>query len=187
MKTPFLLLLLACLLLIPPLAHSAAPYRVVAVFDGHTLTLEPAHGGRSFRASLYGIDAPALDQPYGQAARAFVTEAALFKVVDVHPTPQGKELFVGTVAVVELPGVGVLQEMLLQAGLAWVYPRYCKDCGDWEAMQEEAKRRGKGLWADKIQFPPWEWRQGQQCWVDDSPGQGRQGVEKFSLDPGVAP
>jgi hypothetical protein len=28
----------------------------------------------------------------------------------------------------------VLQELLLEAGLAWVYPLYCPDCANWYAI-----------------------------------------------------
>ena len=48
--------------------------------------------------------------------------------------------------------------MLLQNGMAWVYPQYCKGCAAWEPLQGEARAQGKGLWADKNAIPPWEWR-----------------------------
>ena len=56
------------------------------------------------------------------------------------------------------PRQGILQELLLQEGLAWVYPQYCKDCKAWEAMQAKARKHGKGLWADEGPVVPWDWR-----------------------------
>jgi len=54
--------------------------------------------------------------------------------------------------------VGILQEMLLKAGLAWVYPQCCRGCKEWEAMQAAAKAQGMGLWIAGKSAPPWEWR-----------------------------
>jgi len=152
-------LLLCLFLAVPALAE---PYRVVEVADGDTFTVEPRFGGYRAKVRLYGIDAPELRQPHGAAARRFVINAVLFKEVDVQPTPQGKDRYGRIFAIVVLEGGAVLQEMLLQAGLAWVYPQYCKDCKKWEAMQAEAKAQQRGLWARKgvegKAVPPWEWR-----------------------------
>ena len=93
--------------------------RVVDVADGDTITVEPAKGGNRVKVRLHGIDAPELRQPYGQTAKSFVAEATLFKIVNVRPTPQRTDRYGRTVAVVELLD-GVLQELLLEAGLAWI-------------------------------------------------------------------
>ncbi|MDR0238708.1 MAG: thermonuclease family protein [Deltaproteobacteria bacterium] len=138
----------------------AASYRIAAIVDGDTIIVEPAKGGDRATVRLYGIDAPELDQPHGTAARLFLMSKARFKRADVRPTMQDKDRYGRIVAIVEIPGVGILQEMLLKSGLAWVYPQYCTDCGAWDAMQEEAKKRGKGLWARGEAVEPWEWRRG---------------------------
>lgn len=151
----FLLCLFLVFLSTPAFAWEA---RVVAVSDGDTITIEPIKGGDRSRVRLHGIDAPETNQPYGQAAKKFVTDAVLFKEVDVQVTPQGQDRYGRIIAVIEIPGVGVLQELLLTAGLAWVYTQYCRNCDDWEGMQAEAKRQQKGLWAGENPVPPWEWR-----------------------------
>ena len=151
----FVLCLFLLVLSSPTLAWEA---RVVAVADGDTITLEPIEGGDRAKVRLHGIDCPETNQPYGQAAKAFVSKAVLFKEVNVQPTPQGKDRYDRIVAVVDILGVGVLQELLLEAGLAWVYSQYCKDCGAWETMEAEARRQRKGLWTDKEPMEPWEWR-----------------------------
>jgi endonuclease YncB( thermonuclease family) len=153
---PFFILCLSLLALsVPSLAWEA---RVVSVADGDTITIEPPQGGDRVKVRLHGIDCPETKQPYGQTAKGFVSNAVLFKTVDVQPTPQGKDRYGRIVAVVDIPGVGVLQELLLEAGLAWVYPQYCKDCGAWEAMEAEARRQRKGLWAGEKPVEPWIWR-----------------------------
>ena len=152
-----LFLLALCLFLAVPVAH-AEPYRVVGVADGDTITVEPISGGERTKVRLHGLDAPELRQPYGQAVKAFVLNAVLYKQVDIYPTPQGTDRYGRVVAVVDVPGVGVLQELLLDAGLAWVWSRYCRDCSDWEAIQAKARRQQKGLWQDDHPVEPWEWR-----------------------------
>ena len=148
-----------CLLLVLPTAHAEAGlYRVVAVSDGDTITIEPTEGGYRVKVRLHGIDCPETNQPYGPTAKAFTTEAVLFKEVDIQPSQQGKDRYGRIVAVVEIPGVGIMQELLLEAGLAWVYTKYCKDCGAWEAMEAEARSQRKGLWIDGKPVEPWEWR-----------------------------
>jgi len=131
---------------------------VVYVADGDTITVEPIEGGDRAKVRLHGIDCPETKQPYGQTAKAFTTEAVLFKEVDIQPSQQGKDKYGRIVAVVEIHGVGVLQELLLEAGLAWVYTKYCKDCGAWEAMEAEARSQRKGLWRDEEPMEPWDWR-----------------------------
>jgi len=145
------------LLVIPAVAH-AEQFRVVAVSDGDTLTIEPLEGGDRAKVRLHGIDAPELRQPYGEAAKAFTLNTTLFKEIEVRPEPQGTDRYGRIVAIVEIPGVGILQELLLEAGLAWVYPAYCRDCGTWETIQEQARQLRKGLWRDENQVEPWEWR-----------------------------
>ena len=136
----------------------AEQFRVVAVSDGDTLTVEPIEGGDRAKVRLHGIDAPELRQPYGEAAKAFTLDTTLFKEIEVRPTPQETDRYGRIVAIVEIPEVGILQELLLESGLAWVYPAYCRDCTSWETMQEEAREQRKGLWTDDIPVEPWEWR-----------------------------
>ena len=83
---------------------------------------------------------------------------ALYKKVDVQPTPQKADRYGRVVAVVEVPKQGILQELLLKNGLAWVHPKYCKNCDEWESMQETSKARGFGVWSNQNPVPPWEWR-----------------------------
>lgn len=151
--------LLILLMALPALAWEG---RVVAVADGDTITVEPVKGGDRVKVRLYGIDCPEGKQPSGQAAKGFVSDVALYKVVDVEVAPQGKDRYGRTVAIVAVMGAGVLQELLLDAGLAWVYPQYCKDCADWYALEANARKAQRGLWQIKDPVPPWEWRKRQK-------------------------
>lgn len=153
----FLLLFAFCLFLGVPVAY-AEQYRVVAVSDGDTITIEPIQGGDRTKVRLHGIDAPELRQPHGQVAKTFVRDAVLYKEVDIHSTPQGTDRYGRVVAVVDVPGTGVLQELLIDAGLAWVWSRYCRDCDEWKSVQANARLLKKGLWKSDHPIEPWEWR-----------------------------
>lgn len=131
--------------------------RAIAIADGDTLTIEPIDGGMPRKIRLYGIDAPERRQPGGEAARGVVLDSALYQLVNVEPV--GKpDRYKRTVAIVYLPSGVSLQVQLLQAGLAWVWPRYCRNCEAWQALQDAARRSGRGLWADPDPVSPWEWR-----------------------------
>ena len=153
----FLAFVLIALSFSPALAWEA---RVVAVSDGDTITVEPVEGGDRIKIRLHGIDAPERKQPYGEAARGFVFDVSLYKTVDVEELY--KDRYKRTVAIINFPDGKSLQSLILEAGLAWVWPRYCKDCPEWEALQEAAQMKRRGLWADESPIQPWEWRAAQK-------------------------
>ncbi|OXS27893.1 MAG: hypothetical protein BCS36_11235 [Desulfovibrio sp. MES5] len=72
----------------------------------------------------------------------------------------GNDRYGRTVGVVILPDGASLQERLVSEGLAWVWPRYCKQafCREWEELEEAAQREKRGLWRDETPIPPWGWR-----------------------------
>ncbi|HPG42173.1 MAG TPA: hypothetical protein PLI87_22500, partial [bacterium] len=43
------------------------------------------------------------------------------------------------------------------AGYAWHFKKYSKDEG-LAALEQDARKAGKGLWADKNPIAPWEFR-----------------------------
>ena len=152
--------LLVVIIILAALAPAAQAWeaRVVGVADCDTITVEPVQGGARTKVRLHGIDCPELNQPYGRTANGFVQDVALWQTVEVQVTPQGQDQYGRTVAVVVMSNGKSLQELLLEAGLAWVYPQYCKNCGEWEALQKQAQNESKGLWADKSPVAPWKWR-----------------------------
>lgn len=137
--------------------------RVVAVSDGDTISVEPAEGGDIVKVRLHGIDCPERRQTSGEMARLFVNDVALFQLVEVEERRNGQneknqDRYGRTVAVVYLVNGESLQAELLRAGLAWVWPRYCRNCLEWEKLQQEATTARRGLWAEETPTPPWEWR-----------------------------
>lgn len=136
--------------------------RVVSVADGDTITVEPIEGGDRVKIRLWGIDCPETNQPYGQVAKGFVNDKLLFKQVRVES--KGTDRYKRTVAIVTYPegeGLWTIQETLLRNGLAWLWPRYCKDakpCNKWAGLQKASREKHLGLWEEDSPIPPWEWR-----------------------------
>ena len=131
--------------------------KIVSVADGDTVTLLTQEGPLKVR--LYGIDCPESGQSFGQEAADYVSEVALFEEVKLQVL--NTDRYGRSVALVALPDGRLLNELLLDEGLAWVYPDYCKDprCAGWLLKEQLAKARGKGLWSEKDPLPPWKWRQ----------------------------
>ena len=158
MKKLLLLLILLLLIILPSLAF-ACPARVVSVADGDTITIEPLGGGDRVNIRLWGVDCPESNQPIGFTATEFTKNLVLFKIVVLDV--KDKDQYGRTVAIVSTERGKSLQESLLQEGLAWVYPQYCKDtkiCNDWKNIEKEARANKKGIWKDANPTEPWKWR-----------------------------
>ena len=136
-----------------PDAQSAT---VLRVSDGDTIRVRIGH--EEVRVRLYGIDAPESKQSGGGEATDFLTELLLTENITLYT--HDIDRYGRQVAIVVLPDGTIVQDKLLQAGLVWVYPQYCKvdRCKDWKRMEKQAKANRVGLWFDNSAVPPWEWR-----------------------------
>ena len=67
----------------------------------------------------------------------------------------GKDQYKRVLGVVYVGRVNV-NEKMIKAGYAWRY-KYSKD-SRYLKLQNEAKRKKKGLWAGKNPIDPWQWR-----------------------------
>lgn len=131
---------------------SALTGKVIHVTDGDTITIL-TDNFYDIRVRLYGIDCPERNQPFGNVAKRFVIDRVAGKVVDV--TIYDWDRYGRAVGI-----VGNLNQELIEAGLAWVYPRYCrkKFCKKWHQIQADAEAEKRGLWKDQDCVPPWDWR-----------------------------
>ena len=145
------LILLTLLLLALPQPSMAAI--VVRIIDADTLILDSA-----IKIRLYGIDCPERGQPGGVEATEAAVILALGQSVEV--MEQFQDRYGRTVAIVILESGDTLQEALLQRGMAWVAPRYCKrpECDSWRDLEQSARLSRIGIWQDEYAVPPWEWR-----------------------------
>ena len=128
---------------------------VKKVIDGDSLLVATDRGNIEVR--LYGVDCPEYDQPYSREAKIFAQNAVLGKKVMIEPVAE--DSYGRTVAVVA-KGADTLNRELVQAGLAWVYPRYCKKavCTSWKKDERNARDERTGLWQEAQPNPPWQWK-----------------------------
>ncbi len=108
---------------------------------------------------LWGIDAPEGGQVWGDEATLYARDLAVGQSVRVEAMDVDR--YGRTVAIIHLPDGRTLNKAMIQAGYAWLWPRYCnlpKICIPWANAQQSAKDSQLGLWADKNPTPPWEWR-----------------------------
>ena len=129
--------------------------RVTRVIDGDTI--EVALSGKTETIRLYGVDSPEKSQAFGLAAKDFTETFINGKMVDI--VSLDKDRYGRTVAIV-MYGTQNLQEQLLLAGYAWVYPAYCRKsfCSAWSTLQGISAGNRVGLWAQPAPVRPWEWR-----------------------------
>lgn len=130
--------------------------RVVGIADGDTLTILDKSNAQ-VKIRLAAIDAPEKAQPFGQKAKAKLSDLcynkqANIKVVDI-------DRYGRTVGEVECAGTNA-NEAMIRSGLAWVYRKYAKGYSDLYPIEEEAKAEKRGLWADPNAIPPWDFRKG---------------------------
>jgi micrococcal nuclease len=136
-------------------AREAFNATVMKVIDGDSLLITT--GGRNIEVRLYGIDAPEYKQPFAEEAKKYIRQWIGWQRVMVQP--EYVDSYGRTVAVV-VRGEQVLNRDLVQAGLAWVYPRYCRKdvCKIWKEKENKARSEKKGLWHDRQPIAPWTWK-----------------------------
>ncbi|MDR2819444.1 MAG: thermonuclease family protein [Desulfovibrio sp.] len=140
---------------VAPQAKAVLSGNVLRVLDGDTLTVRL--DGKETRIRVYGVDAPEMKQEYGKEAQEFVENMILTEMVQIETVDTDR--YGRTVAIVHLRDGDTLERRLLSAGMAWLYPQYCKraECAGWKKLEIQARESGQGLWRGKA-TPPWEWR-----------------------------
>lgn len=126
--------------------------KVVKVADGDTITV--LRGREQIKIRLAGIDAPEKAQPFGNVARQSMSETLFGKEVRV--VEQGRDRYGRTIGRVYQGDIDVSAEQIKQ-GMAWVYRKYTQETALYQ-LEDEAKQRRHGLWADAEPTPPWAWR-----------------------------
>jgi endonuclease YncB( thermonuclease family) len=149
MKTPFLAFAF-CIVAVPAQAFTA---RVTVVHDGDTIHVTTLSGA-DIKVRLAEMDAPELDQPFGQRARRALCDLICGKTVEIDDW--GLDRYGRTVGLIHAP-FDVSEEMVRE-GMAWVYERYNLDAA-LPGIEEQARAGRVGLWSDPQPTPPREWRQ----------------------------
>ncbi|MDY0095912.1 MAG: thermonuclease family protein [Candidatus Vecturithrix sp.] len=131
--------------------------KVIKVLDGDTIDI--LYQNQPERIRLNGIDAPEKGQAYGNKTKQYVLELAEQKIVTVEVTDADR--YGRSIGEVTLPDGKSLNREIVKAGYAWWYRKYSKDASLGE-LEEEARKAGRGLWADSTPVSPWEWRAAQR-------------------------
>lgn len=137
--------------------------RVIDVMNGDTIIIRDAQQ-KEHRIYLYGIDAPELNQPDGKEARAYL-DRLLFartyqaRVVIEARTKNGN--IIGTVYAAEQNSdqYADINGMMVMAGYAWASQHSGKR---YRAVEQIARNRKIGLWANPKPLTPWDWRKKQK-------------------------
>jgi len=127
---------------------------VVGITDGDTFTLLKKDS-TTIKVRLASIDCPERKQAYSARAKEFVSDAIFGKEVEVRI--QSKDRYRRYIAMVYY-GRKCLNEELLKNGYAWHYKKYSKDAR-LQSMEDKARKRRIGLWADTHPVAPWNWRE----------------------------
>jgi endonuclease YncB( thermonuclease family) len=132
---------------------------VVKVIDGDSLRVQ--RNGKIHEIRLYGIDTPEYRQAYSNKAKQFTKRLAYQQVVTVEE--KDIDRYGRIVALVMSQGKLVNRE-LVREGLAWYYPKYCREqplCGELQGLERKARKARRGLWRDESPVSPWNWKRQQ--------------------------
>lgn len=146
-------LVLVVLLLAGGAVHGAEfVAKVIAVLDGDTVLVR--RNGSTVKIRLAGIDAPEKTQTFGETSRRSLSGMVLGKQVKI--SSQATDQYGRMIAHLSVADMDVNAEQI-RRGLAWEYSRFHAD-KVLLALQDEARRAPRGLWALSNPVPPWEWR-----------------------------
>lgn len=127
--------------------------KVIRVLDGDTI--EVLQENKPVRVRLANIDAPEKKQAYGRWSTNQLKSLIAAQSVTVTYTQSDRYgRIIGRVFTTN--GIEA-NRFMVKSGAAWVYERYNTD-DELPALQLEAQKMKRGLWADSQPLPPWEWR-----------------------------
>ncbi|MCX8521883.1 MAG: thermonuclease family protein [Rhodoferax sp.] len=132
---------------------------VVNVHDGDTLTVSA--NGRRYTVRLDSLDAPEMDQSFGELSGADLRNKLLNQNVRVRYAKTDK--YGRTVGAVFTDSCEYINLAQVRSGMAWFYKAYrCEISAGlrqkFAAAQQSARAGRKGLWAETKPVAPWVFR-----------------------------
>ena len=122
---------------------------VVMVIDGDTFDLK--YGLERHRVRLDGIDAPELDQAFGNYAKHYLLDLVESHTVRVEVRARDQSgIILGELFVNQLS----INKLMLEDGYAWAI-RGVRANRNWQGIEQMTRIKGIGLWRDKDAIPPW--------------------------------
>ncbi len=130
--------------------------RIVAVKDGDTYELLTPQR-TLIKVRLAHIDCPEKNQPYGKSAKHFAASICFGKTVTlISNNKQDRyQRYIGEIIVQQQS----LNQLLVAKGYAWHFKKYSNDTL-YHHLEEAARKKRIGLWADAHPIAPWLWRKG---------------------------
>lgn len=137
-------------------AHSAQPWPgvVTHVYDGDTLWIRSANGGRPRKVRIDGIDAPEICQTWGPQSRDALSNRLLNQTVLVQT--RRKDGYDRTLAVLKFRGED-MGDWMVTHGHAWSY-HYQRNVGPYPEQEMNAKAARRGLFAHSPAVRPRDFR-----------------------------
>ena len=148
----FLILLCCCSVLFAEEINGT----VSSVFDGNTFE-STLPNQETYTVMLHGIDSPEKGQNYAEQAKKMLEKLLLNKSITV--MLKGKDRWGNRLGEVHMDGANDPRQELVKAGFAWTAER--DPLPELEALKEEARASGKGLWKEENPTPPWTYRREQ--------------------------
>ena len=132
---------------------------VVEIVDGDTIRLKLSNK-KLVKVRLAGIDAPELDQVYGNFSKTYLEKFLSRKRVEF--IDLGDDYYGRMLAILFYNEIEINLH-LVRSGNAWAFKRYLAELPNaraalYSAAHRAAKNDEVGLWLDKKAVPPWEWR-----------------------------
>jgi endonuclease YncB( thermonuclease family) len=133
--------------------------RIVGVIDGDTVDLL-TDAKVLIRVRLSGIDAPEKKQAFGNVAKQALSSLAFNRMTLV--TGEKKDRYGRLIGKIVVAGTDVNLRMV-QLGLAWHFKKYEREqaAGDklsYAQAETTARAQRVGLWVDREQVSPWDFR-----------------------------
>jgi micrococcal nuclease len=125
------------------------------VADGDTLLVLPDQAHEPVKLRIDGIDAPERCQSGGDASRDAMIELVHRKTIQVFP--RGTDSYGRVLGRVEIEGRDVAA-LMVNTGMAWAY-RFRETSGPYAALEKQARKQKKGLFAEPQPMTPRVFRQ----------------------------
>ena len=132
--------------------NAYTPLENIRVVDGDTIRAEAK--GKEIKIRLVEIDAPEMNQPFGNQSKNFLNKLLYKKNVTL--ISQGEDRYGRILGEIYVDGKSANTSMI-SSGFAWVYNRYVEDLSLYE-YQDQAKAKNLGLWRGDDPIAPWVWR-----------------------------
>ncbi len=129
---------------------------VTHVRDGDTFEMILDH--KKVVVRVNGIDCPEKGQPFGKEARQFTDSLCMNEQVKL--VVHGKDKYKRILATVILPSGKILNEELLESGMAWHFKKY-NNSEHYHLLEQSARKKAAGLWNSRAPVAPWEYRRPQ--------------------------